>query len=165
MPTMSEPASPITFPRLPPMAAPSSPPWLVAEGDHEADDPDHEAGAERPEVEQRAAHEHQPTEDDEDERDDRRGRAEAVAQPVAEARSDAATVPAEPEDGREHEPDRKEAEPPELGMVMPARLLRALAHARGAARLARARRRCPLLPRGHGLAASAAWPRILRVSL
>jgi len=45
--------------------------------------------------------------------------------------------------------------------VVTSGLLRALAHARGRARLGRPRR-APLLPRGHGLAASAPWRAVLR---
>src|SRR6185503_5627242 len=66
---------------------------------------------------------------------------------ACDVRSDRASVEAEPDDGREHEPDRDETEPPELGMVVPACLPRLLADARGTARLARPRRYGPLLPR------------------
>ena len=134
----------------------------LPQGDHQPEEADREAGAERPQVDQFAANEHQAADADERERDERRGGAEAVVQPVGDVRPDGASVEAEPQHGSEDEPERDEAEPPELGMVVPARLLRLLADAGRAPGLARPRRHSPLLPRGHGLAGSAQTQGLLR---
>ena len=84
-----------------------------------------------------------------------RGRAERRRAASRRASSRPAAVPAEPEDRREQEPDRDHPEAPELGMVMPAGLLRFLRTRAGCAA-------CAFAPaprassRRHGLSASRA---------
>ena len=135
---------------------------VLAERDHQADEPDDEAGPERAKVDEGAPDEHERSDPEQNGGHERRRRAERVVEPVGHVRADGAAVPAEPEDGREDEPDDDEPEPPELGMVVRAGLLRALLDARRRTRLARARRSGALLPRRHGLAASALDERLLR---
>ncbi len=135
---------------------------VASERDHQPDAGDHEAGAERLEVDERAADEHQPAHADEHERQHVGGAADRVLQPLRDLRADDAPVPAEPEHGREEEADRGHPEPPQLGMVVRSGLLRRPLPDAGR----RARPQGPLgglLPgRRHGLAASAATSVFLR---
>src|SRR5262249_53922360 len=137
---------------------------VLPERDHQAEHAECEAGAERAQVDERAADEHQPPDAEQRERDERGRGAEPLVEPVRDVTPDGPSVPAEPQHGREDEAGRDETEPPELRMVVTSGLLRALAYARGRARLRRPRR-ASLLPRRHGLAASAPHGAVLRPRL
>ena len=123
---------------------------LAAERHHQPDERDGEPGAKGLHVEERAAEEHQPTDDDERERRDVRGRPDQVAQPTFDLLADDASLPAEVEQRGEEEADRGEAEADQLGMLVrrAGALLprRPLLHARGRARP----QRPLLLPGCHG---------------
>ena len=68
--------------------------FVTAEGDHEAERPHDEAGAERLQVDEPAADEHEDAERDEDERNQVGGNAEGAVQPVDDRGADRAAVPA-----------------------------------------------------------------------
>ena len=102
---------------------------VLAEGDQQADGADHEPRPEGAQVDELAADEHQPADRDQRERDERRRGSERRLEPVGETRADRPAVPAEPDERREHEPERGQPEAPELGMVVPAGLLLLLADA------------------------------------
>ena len=115
------------------------------------EEPDAEHGeprAERPNVDEVAAADHEAADDDERDRQ-REGRsADELLEAVSDPASDVTTVPADPEHRAQEEAERDEDEPDELGVVMPAGLrllLRALRlpHARGRARLEHAFRASP----------------------
>ncbi len=123
---------------------------LRAERHHQARQRDGEARAEGVDVQERAAEEHQPADDDERGRGRVGRRAEQVAQARLDLLADHAPRPAEVEERGEEEPDRCEAEPDQLRMLVTGAgaallLRRPLLHARG-----RARAQGSLLrPRGH----------------
>ena len=124
---------------------------VAAERDHQPDRRDHEAGAERIHVEQRAPEEHQAADDDERERRGVRGRPDHVPEARLDLLAGDASLPAEIEQRREEEPDRDEPEPDQLRMLVRStgsRLLlrRPFLHARGRARP----QRPLLLPGCHG---------------
>ena len=94
-------------------------PALVApEREHQAEGTDHEAGAEGLQVDELAAHEHEPAEAEENERNDVGGSPEGAMEPVGGLLADRPTVPAEPQQGGEEGTDRDHPEPPQFGMVM-----------------------------------------------
>ena len=78
---------------------------------------DDEPDAERPDVDERAPRDHQPAERDEGDRHDPRGAADQGVEAVGERAADVAAVPADVEDAAEEEPERDEAEAPELGVL------------------------------------------------
>src|SRR4051794_4000582 len=90
---------------------------VLAERDHEAAAEHGHPGAERPDVDERAARHDQRAEHGECDRHDvvrvPDQPVEAVAQPAA----DVAAVPAEVEDGPEEEAERDRSEPPELRVL------------------------------------------------
>src|SRR5205823_2512926 len=98
---------------------------VAAERDHQADDEDGEARAEGPDVDERAAPDHQAADRNEEDRQDPRGAADQRVEAVRERAPDVAAVPAEVDDAPEKGAQRDEPEPPELGMVEapPRRLL------------------------------------------
>ena len=107
----------------------------------EEPDPEHEEPrAERANVDEVAAADHEAADDDERDRQ-REGRpADERLEPVPDPAADVAAVPADPEHRGQEEAERDEDEPDKLGVVMPTGLgllLRSLSlpHARGRARL------------------------------
>jgi hypothetical protein len=130
----------------------------VAERQHQAGDGDRQAGAERADVDELAARDHQRADGDERDRRHVRAPAECRDEPVRDRAADDASVPAQVEDAAEEEPERDEPEPPELGMVVrlratgPGALLLADARGRLRAQLpcALAARHGPCVRRGLG---------------
>jgi hypothetical protein len=100
--------------------AADEPAVLGAEREQEAQREDDETGAERPDVHELAARDHQQAEHDERSGRDVRGRADRAAQTVLDRAPDDASLPAEPEERREEDPCGGEDESPELGMVVSA---------------------------------------------
>src|SRR6185437_4115027 len=98
--------------RLPEVAA-----LVAAERDHQAGGGDAHSRAERPDVDERAAQDHQPADRDEGDRQHIRRRAEQRVEAVGERAAHVAAVPARVLDAAEEEAERDEAEAPELGMV------------------------------------------------
>ena len=98
---------------------------LVApERDHEAEGADDEPRAERLQVDELAADEHQPADAERARAESRRRRRRRRRRgQSAIVRADRAAVPPEPEHRREEAADRDHPEPPQLGMVVRSGLL------------------------------------------
>ena len=98
---------------------------VAAERRHQPEGDDDDAGAERPDVDERALADGQGAEHDERDRHRVRGGADHRVEPVCEPAADVAAVPAEVENAAEEEPERDRRQPPELGVLLArARLLR-----------------------------------------
>ena len=123
--------------------------FVIAERDHEARRRRREPGAERAQVDELAADEHQPADAEEHERERRRRRRRTRRRASPRRARRRAPVPAEPQHGREDEPDRDHPEPPELGMVV---RLASSARAAWLARRARLRRPLDVLSPGESCA-------------
>ena len=133
---------------MPSSALTDEPAVVGAEREQQPEREDDQAGAKRAHVDELAARDHQQAQHEERSGRDVRGRADRAAQAVLDGTADDTTLPAEPEERREEDPDSREDEAPELGMVVPALALLApaLLHPRGNAR---AQRTLTLLAR-HG---------------
>ena len=108
-----------------------------AERRHQSDEGDAETDSERREADERAAEEHQPADTDERHRGRVRGASEKVAQTRLDLLADDAPGEAEVEQRREEEPERREPEADQLGVLVcrsGALLLRPLLDARRRAR-------------------------------
>src|SRR4051794_15895603 len=112
---------------------------LVSERQQQADPEDGEAGAKRPDVDEIAARDHQPSDYDEDDGQYVRRAPDQRLQRLTDPTAYVAAVPAGPEDGRQEKAEREQPEPDQLRVLMPASglSLRALRfpHARGRTRL------------------------------
>ena len=95
---------------------------VAAERDHQPEGEDAEPHAERAHVDERAARDHQAADGDERDRQPPRGAADQRVEAVDERAADVAAVPADVEDAAEEEPERDEAEAPELRVVEAPRL-------------------------------------------
>src|SRR5581483_3432587 len=94
---------------------------VPSEREHQAGERDDEPGTERPHVDERAAHDHQPADPGAGDRHDVGGAADDRIEPVVERAADIAPVPAGVDHAAEEDTERDEREPPELGMLQPAR--------------------------------------------
>ncbi len=121
---------------------------IRAEGDQQAGDREHEPGAERPHLDERAAKEHERADDRQRDRHGVRGAADDIPERRLDLLADDAALPAHQEQRGQEEPERGEPEADQLRMLVPADpplALRALLDPRGGARAQR-----PLLStRGH----------------
>ena len=128
--------------------APGEPAVVGAEREQQPERHDDQAGAKRAHVDELAPRDHQQAQDEERSGRDVGSRADRAAAGRPRRAADDAALPAEPEERREEDPDSREDEAPELGMVVPALALLApaLLDPRGNAR---AQRTLTLLAR-HG---------------
>ena len=90
---------------------------VLAERDHQPEAEHDEAGAERADVDERAARDHEAAERDEQHRQHPGGAADERVEAVHERAADPAAVPAGVADAAEEDAERDEPEPPELGAV------------------------------------------------
>ncbi len=114
---------------------------LEAEREHE------EAGAERAQVDELAAGDHQPAEREAGERSGVGRAADRAADAVGERAADDAAAPAGPEHAREKDPERDEEKPDELRVLASVRAARPLLLDPG--RRLGTQTTGPLLPPGH----------------
>ena len=138
---IAAPVSPMSAASVPPIAIPIKPPESLPSSVIRPRKLDPDAEAERPHIQKVAAGEQEPAEADERDRQHVRGGPDDVVQHVGKPRADCAAVEAQVEDGREDEAQRQEGEAEELVLVLRARSLRPLLHARRDAWTKR-----PLLP-------------------
>src|SRR5581483_11874147 len=94
---------------------------VAAEAEHQAERGDDEPGPEGPDVDERAAKDHQAAQHDEGHGDDPRRRADQRVEAVGERAADIAAVPARIDDAAEEDTECDEPEAPELGMFEGAR--------------------------------------------
>ena len=95
---------------------------VLAERDHQANGEYDEARAERPDVDEVAARNHQRSHDHERRGQAERGAADGRVEPVADPAADVAAVPAGPHHEAQEDAERGEAEPDQLGVLVPADL-------------------------------------------
>src|SRR3954447_5154828 len=90
---------------------------IPAESDHQTEREDHEARAERADVDESASGDHQAAESQEEDRHEPGGAADEGAEAVGHRAADIAAVPARIDDAAEKETEREQPEPPELRVL------------------------------------------------